>query len=458
MKRRVLIIAYQFPPVGGAGVQRVAKLTKYLPAHGWDVSILTAANHSVPTRDPSLLSDIPPQTIIRTARSFEPSYRLKNAITSTNSASEPWSAWKFLKQWGADVTRRVAVNVLQPDPQILWVQNAIREGKRLLQELDHHAILVSGPPFSAFFVGTALKKATRLPLVLDYRDEWTIADRYGENKGNNPWTRFCQQSMQRMVLSKADSIVATTQLSAQTLENQSAKIGNSVKAHCIYNGFDQEDMIESPQVRSKSNRLRLTYIGTLWRLTTSRPLFEAISKLAKSSPELIEKLDIEFVGRITPEEQTWVTNLKSLPCRVICRDYVDHSEAVRLMRNADQLCLFLDCVAGAERVIPAKIFEYLAANRRILVISPEGELTRLASGFDGVDCFQPQDIDPLAKHLRKLLTNIPLASEKEWKRELSEFRRDNLAGEMAKVLYETCFNADLNNNKLVHIDQEIRFI
>src|SRR5581483_9788229 len=50
-RRRVLLVAYQFPPVGGAGVQRVTKFVKYLPRHGWDVSVLTVANPSVPLYD-----------------------------------------------------------------------------------------------------------------------------------------------------------------------------------------------------------------------------------------------------------------------------------------------------------------------------------------------------------------------------------------------------------------------
>ena len=41
---RVLLVSYSFPPVGGAGVQRVVKLAKYLPHHGVWPAILTAAN------------------------------------------------------------------------------------------------------------------------------------------------------------------------------------------------------------------------------------------------------------------------------------------------------------------------------------------------------------------------------------------------------------------------------
>ena len=42
--KRVLFISYPFPPVGGAGVQRVVKFLKYLPEFGWDSSVLTVAN------------------------------------------------------------------------------------------------------------------------------------------------------------------------------------------------------------------------------------------------------------------------------------------------------------------------------------------------------------------------------------------------------------------------------
>ena len=35
-RKRVLIIAYYWPPAGGGGVQRWLKFAKYLPEFGWD--------------------------------------------------------------------------------------------------------------------------------------------------------------------------------------------------------------------------------------------------------------------------------------------------------------------------------------------------------------------------------------------------------------------------------------
>src|SRR5262245_23349003 len=85
-RRRVLVVTYTFPPVGGAGVQRVTKLVKYLGRHGWQPTVLTVANPSVPLYDRSLDQDVPPETEICRARSWEPGYALKAQIINTGTA------------------------------------------------------------------------------------------------------------------------------------------------------------------------------------------------------------------------------------------------------------------------------------------------------------------------------------------------------------------------------------
>ena len=39
--KRILFIAYHFPPAGGGGVQRSLKFVKYLPECGFDPTVLT---------------------------------------------------------------------------------------------------------------------------------------------------------------------------------------------------------------------------------------------------------------------------------------------------------------------------------------------------------------------------------------------------------------------------------
>ena len=60
--RRVLFLAYHFPPIGGAGVQRSAKFVRDLPAHGYEPIVVTGpgfeASRWTPV-DRSLEQDVP---------------------------------------------------------------------------------------------------------------------------------------------------------------------------------------------------------------------------------------------------------------------------------------------------------------------------------------------------------------------------------------------------------------
>src|SRR6266446_9128060 len=214
MGRRVLFIAYQFPPVGGAGVQRVTKFVKYLPHWGWQPSVLTVANPSVPLLDNSLSADIPPETIVRRARTWEPSYAFKASVSGGAAGNHQGKVKPILRR----TVRRLGTLLLQPDPNILWMPEALRVGNQLLKQIPHEAIVASGPPFSSFLVGAQLSRKNRLPLVLDYRDEWDLSSSYWENKKLDPLSRRVQSRMQAAVVRSAQALVASTQSSALALE------------------------------------------------------------------------------------------------------------------------------------------------------------------------------------------------------------------------------------------------
>ncbi len=62
--RKVLVIAYYFPPIGGSGTQRPAKFVKYLPEMGWQPYVISTTNaydgHECGKDDTTLLANIPP--------------------------------------------------------------------------------------------------------------------------------------------------------------------------------------------------------------------------------------------------------------------------------------------------------------------------------------------------------------------------------------------------------------
>jgi glycosyltransferase involved in cell wall biosynthesis len=434
-RRRVLLVTYTFPPVGGAGVQRVAKFAKYLPRHGWDVSVLTAANPSVPTFDHELAKEVPAETKILHARTLEPSYAVKSAIGSATSSSRGIAG--RARAAAKRVARSVAGSLLQPDPQILWRRDALRVGLEALRSEHHDAILVSGPPFSAFCIAAELARRTGTPLVLDYRDDWDISNRSWENKRLGPVSTRIQQRMQRRVLRAANAVVATTPASAADLERICRSAGSRAKTTCIYNGYDADHFSEAPleSQSQQDHQLRLTYVGTLWNLTTIAPLVEAIELLQRDTPELAKRLRLVIAGRRTPGEQAIVDRLKSNTGLLEEHTYVEHHQALNLMKCSDLLCVLLANVPGAGRVMPAKVFEYLATGIPILAIAPQGEMTQVLARAPNAHAMSPADVPAIHGFLRAALEAFGAdRSRSRVAGNYPEFERNHQAGELAELL------------------------
>lgn len=82
--RRVLMVAYYFPPLGGIGSIRAMKFARYLPEWGWNPTILAPAG-SPQRRDDSLVFD---ETKVIRARAFEIG-QLGQSIVVGGSVEEP---------------------------------------------------------------------------------------------------------------------------------------------------------------------------------------------------------------------------------------------------------------------------------------------------------------------------------------------------------------------------------
>ncbi|HFC53937.1 MAG TPA: hypothetical protein ENJ43_05845 [Gammaproteobacteria bacterium] len=407
-RRRVLFICYLFPPVGGAGVQRPVKFVKYLHQFGWDVTVLTVENPSVPVFDESLLDDVPRQTVIRKASTLEPGYRHKARIARPEGVARSdvsGSARNSLLRGIKGALRGVAGVVLQPDPQILWFPAAASRALELLRATPHDIIFATAPPYSSFLLGSWLKRRVGLPLVLDYRDEWDLSSAYRENSKRDAISLFIQRRMQRSVLRAADGLVATTKASTEAIAQRAKRFGVDLPGICIYNGFDEADMecIQADNVSTlrHGGRLRMVYTGTLWNLTSVEPLVKAVKMLSRQDPGLMERLDLVFVGRKISHQLSLLEQLSSTGCRLELRDYCDHREALSVMESADVLCLLLSDVSGAERVVPAKLFEYLAMRREILAIMPKGESADIVTRYFPDSHFGVNNISGIADWIKE---------------------------------------------------------
>ena len=91
--KKVLIITYYWPPVGGSGVQRWAKFAKYLPEMGWKPIIYTPENPEMTSIDKQLAEELPKEIEVLKTKITEP-YNIYRRLFGTQR--NPLGKIKFL--------------------------------------------------------------------------------------------------------------------------------------------------------------------------------------------------------------------------------------------------------------------------------------------------------------------------------------------------------------------------
>jgi glycosyltransferase involved in cell wall biosynthesis len=453
-RRRVLFVSYLFPPVGGVGVHRVTKFVKYLPQFGWDCSVLTVANPSTPLIDGSLRRDVPVSTVVCRARTLEPGYGLKKAVGAGQLEKTGLTA--SARSVARRFARRAINTVLQPDPQILWRPAALREGKNLLKETPHDAIIATGPPFSSLLLGASLAKASKLPLILDYRDEWGISNAYWENKQHGWLSNLIQKRMQFSAVRMADLLLATTPSSAKELERTAEAAGSRARTRFIYNGFDPDDFGTHSKHQARVdygngvNRCRLAFVGTLWNLNPIGPVVDGVLRLWEVRPDLAARLEIVLAGRRTPEQDAQLDRLKDSAVKVVRQPFMAHDEAVRLMHDADALLLINADKPETHRIVNAKTFEYMAARRPIFVVAPRGDLWDVTSSLPGTIQVTPSRPEAVAEGFVRLLERHAAGihfDARVW--DIARFERKRLAHELADLLDDVLYRSHMRGEAVI---------
>lgn len=365
MKRlRVLIVAYVFPPAGGVGVQRAVKLAKYLPEFGVDASVLTVENPSVPLMDHTYARDLQAATIHRAA-TLEPGYAVKKASWEASAATHQVTLRSRLVKYGSSLARQLLV----PDPQVLWLPAAAAKLARIAA--DHDVVMITGPPFSQFLLGP-LVRLRGVPLVLDYRDEWsTLRQSYEMQKGGV--ARLVGGPMEATVARAANSVVTATESFRANLLDELPAL-DPTRVHTITNGYDPDDyparLPEPP-----TDHMVVSYAGTIYRLNSARGLLRGVRRLHEREPDLARLLRMQFMGRIVDTELDAFEGMEALGVERL--GYVPHGEVLGKIGASHMAIIIVEDAPGTQRILPAKTFELMHLGRAILTLAPEGELTQL---------------------------------------------------------------------------------
>lgn len=426
--RRVLFLAYHFPPIGGAGVQRSAKFVRDLPAHGYDPVVITGPGPEESRWTPvdrSLEQDVAAGTTVR-----------RIPIQPPPSAD----GWRGrANRW---LGRR--------DPFFRWWE----EGVETLAEEGGPADLVyaSMSPFESGAAAARIAAKRGIPWVADLRDPWALDEM--QVYPSRVHRRSDRRRMGR-VLQTAAAIVANTEEAARRIAELPGLA--DVPVITITNGFDAADFA-GPAPERTDDAYRIVHAGYLHtELASSRAerlvrrvlggadpgvdigtrshvyLLRALEQLLADDPSLANRIELHLAGVLSDRDLDVVGGASI----VTTHGYLAHDETVALLRSADLLFLPMHDLPAGRRatIVPGKTYEYLAARRPILAAVPDGDARDLLAHTPTATLCRPADVDAIAAAIRAGIERkergAPLPDPP--RRLLEQFERSRLSGRLAAV-------------------------
>jgi glycosyltransferase involved in cell wall biosynthesis len=399
--KKVLIIAYLFPPIGGGGVQRALKMAKYLREFGWEPHVLTVAPSYHATLDESLLAGLPEGIHIHRTKEVSlgnPAAPGKPSI-SASTAVPPSGLKTKIKRMVFPTLKKIKKYLLVPDDQILWIPFAVKKGLEVVKEYEIDAIFSTSGPYTNHLVGLYLKRKTEIPWIADFRDPWT----QNMHRTDIAWREWLEERLERMVLRESDGVLTVTQSFA---DNFREKFGDEIKQiEVIHNGFDPADYLDLEGIHGDADICTFIYTGIFYRERNPRLFLRAIKELIDERKLDSGKLRLQFAGVFDyPGYTENMDCVKQLGLEEIVQvmGNLPHHEALASLKRADILLLVGDTAPGSGDYIPGKLFEYMAVGRPILALSLPGESTRIIEKYQLGQVVDPKALDQIKQAILRL--------------------------------------------------------
>jgi hypothetical protein len=400
----VLVLAYYFPPLGGAGVQRALKFVRYLPQNGWLPTVITTRSRAYPAHDESLLEEVPADVRVVRVWEFRVLARLAVLLHQLRLRPLYWVA-----SW--------------PDEEGTWAVGAFLAALREVRRTRPAAILSTSAPFSAHLAALALHRLTGIPWVADFRDEWSANPAAGAQPA---WRRRLNRRCERAIARHAADVVVV----ADHFEIDGVR-PDSARRTTIPNGVDREDLEGAVGVTLDSGMFRISHVGTLYGPQDLREVTAALGRLVAAGTVDVGRVALRIVGNV------WLRGFAgSVAVRLEQTGYVEHPRALGEMRAADVLLLYVD---PGSRAMTGKLYEYLASERPILCVTrPDTLAWELVSAWDAGVCVDPRDGPGLDAALTELYgrwcRDALAAVDGARARVLDEYSREALTRRLAVVL------------------------
>ncbi len=427
--KKILIIAYYWPPSGGAGVQRWLKFVKYLAQMDYEVHVYTTSNPETTAFDEDLLKEVPDNVTVIRKKIWEPFevYRKFTGKKEKNT-SVLFSDGKTKKRkFTESVALFVRANLFVPDAKMFWIKPSVRFLKKYVRENDIPLVVSTGPPHSLHLIAKKIKKALKIKWIADFRDPWTNIDYFDFFPTLSIVDKW-HKKLEKKVLKAADKVVVVS----PQMKKEFSHVIPTQKIELITNGYDSE-LKEKPTLNEK---FTIAHVGSINVDRVHPSFYEALHELLASEKDLKKHLSLLFIGKVSYEVKALLAQHQLEECTDM-PGYLSYHQLIDIQSKVHLLYLPINNTPNAKGILTGKFFEYLAARRPILAQGPQdGDLAELLNYTHAGAIFEFEDKENLKLYIKKQYDNFLQGLNDFESQHVEEFSRKSLTLKMDKLFSE----------------------
>ena len=349
--KKVLILAYDFPPyvsVGGLrpyawynylkefGVEPIVLTRQWGNAHGNRLDYISAGSSKQ-----SILEVSECGTIIRTP--YKPNFAnrlmLKHGDKRYRLLRKSISAYYEFAQF-----------LLPIGPKI----ELYKAAKHFLKNNQVDAIIVTGDPFILFKYASKLSKAFNIPWIADYRDPWSHNEQHGKNLIQKKWNHY----IEKKTVSTASYISTVSKFVHSKIETL---IPN--KPFIILpNGYDTLAIDQIKNIKQNDEELCISFVGTIYNWHPIESFLRVANNFIKYYPHA--KIKFKFYGTNLLDELNRMVNeqFPNLKAHVFITPKIQNQELLEKLASDHVMILF-----NYYSFMGTKIFDYLGIRRKMIL-------------------------------------------------------------------------------------------
>ncbi len=281
------------------------------------------------------------------------------------------------------------------DSWLLLFAAKYRELLRVVRHVQPDVLWCTGDPWSALVAARELAEHFKIPWVADFRDPWTLSEI--RTKGQWALSRRIDAYLERRIIESADVVMFQASSVEEAYRRHYGTL--NIETRTITNSFDP-NVFDDPITYETGSAMPVSgadglHIGFFGRFRTMSPaslIIDAMSTARRRDPVQAARIHIHSFGPLNEADSAYARK-QGVEASFEREDAVPLEQSLAVLRRFDLLLVSTD--VSRNQIIPAKIFEYLAAGRPILSLSRNREveeiLEQTGTGIQ-LDPLQPETV------------------------------------------------------------------